>query len=142
MTNQQNKKLPHNLEIGAAGERIAAHHYVSKGYRIIARNFYNTRGKRAGEIDFVAIKGMSIRFVEVKSRVARGPELALHDVNYPKRLRLLLAIKYFLLLYPAYLKCLQHIDLAVVLFSEFDKSRASVRIYPDVIDDSLSEVWF
>jgi len=137
MQNKTNKKRPHNLEIGAAGERIAANYYAQKGYRIIARNFYNTRGKRAGEIDFVAIKGMTIRFVEVKSRVATGPEFALHDVNYPKRLRLLLAIKYFLLLYPAYLRCMQHIDLAIVLFSEFDKSRASVRIYPDVIDDSL-----
>jgi Holliday junction resolvase-like predicted endonuclease len=137
MQNKSNKKLPHNLEIGAAGERIAANYYSQKGYRIIARNFYNTRGKRVGEIDFVAIKGMTIRFVEVKSRVAIGPEFALHDVNYPKCLRLLLAIKYFLLLYPSYLRCMQHIDLAVVLFSEFDKSRASVRIYPDVIDDSL-----
>jgi putative endonuclease len=51
-------------ELGAAGERCAAHFLESRGYRIAARNV------RAGgvEIDLVALQGRTCAFVEVKTR--------------------------------------------------------------------------
>ena len=122
-------------ELGFAGERAAAAKYQADGYRIIALNYFNRRGKRVGEIDFIVAKENVIRFVEVKSRVAYSTEFALNDVNSTKRLKILLAIKYFLLMNQRYLEHEQHIDVAVVLFSKFDKSTPQVTIYSDAIDE-------
>ncbi len=126
---------PHTIELGFAGERAAAEHYKAKGFRIVALNYFNRRGKRVGEIDFIAVKGNAIRFVEVKTRMGASEEFALHEVNQPKRLKLLMAIKYFLLMNQRYLQYDQHIDVAIVLFPLFDKSTPSIRIYPDAIDE-------
>lgn len=127
---------PHAIELGFAGERAAAEFYKSRGFRIVALNFFNRRGKRFGEIDFIAARGQAIHFVEVKSRVSHSTDLALQEVNQPKQLKLLMAIKYFLLMNQNYMEYEQHIDVAVVLFSQFDKSGPRVKIYPDVIDEA------
>ncbi len=61
------KKAPH-LQLGEAGENAAASFLQSRGYTILARNW------RYGhlELDFVAEKGDSLVFVEVKCRTAGG----------------------------------------------------------------------
>ncbi len=53
-----------NRTKGLFGEQAAADLLVSKGYRIVKRNYY-TRG---GEIDIIAENGKVIVFCEVKAR--------------------------------------------------------------------------
>ncbi len=55
--------------MGALGERLAAAHLESAGYRILERNFRT----RFGELDLIAEDARVLIFCEVKSRVARGP---------------------------------------------------------------------
>ena len=54
-----------HLRIGKLGEACAKKHLEEKGYRIIEAN-YKTR---YSEIDFVAKKGNTIVFVEVRTKV-------------------------------------------------------------------------
>ena len=131
------KHLSENIDLGFTGEALAAKKYEKHGYQILAKNFSNKKGKRLGEIDFVAVKDGHIRFVEVKSRVATSQVLALNEVNKPKQFKLLLAIKYFLLIKPKFLEYIQHIDVAIVLFNKFDKTSAWITIYSDVMEDDL-----
>jgi putative endonuclease len=55
-------------EVGAAGEKVAAEFLRRKGYEIIQLNYR----KPWGEIDIIAAKSGTVRFVEVKS-VSREP---------------------------------------------------------------------
>lgn len=50
--------------LGRTGERLAAEALVSRGYRILERNFRCS----SGEIDLVAEEGQDLVFVEVKTR--------------------------------------------------------------------------
>ncbi len=54
-------------DIGKAGEECAAVYLRRAGYRILERNYANSRGVRLGEIDIIAEKDHEIVFVEVKS---------------------------------------------------------------------------
>ncbi len=56
------------LILGDRGERIAARHLRSLGYRIIRRNYRCPMG----EIDLIALDGDTVVFVEVKTRSGRG----------------------------------------------------------------------
>jgi putative endonuclease len=59
--------------IGQYGESLAVRFLRKKGYKILERNWYNTAGKRLGEIDIVAqTKDREIVFVEVKTRDISG----------------------------------------------------------------------
>ena len=58
-----NKK--NNKKTGAVGESIAAKFLEGRGFKILARNYR----KKYGEVDIIAQKGKSVRFVEVKSVV-------------------------------------------------------------------------
>jgi len=40
--------------LGQIGEEIAQEEYKKKGFKIIAKNEYNKKGRRLGEIDFIA----------------------------------------------------------------------------------------
>ncbi|OGG51489.1 hypothetical protein A3C18_02820 [Candidatus Kaiserbacteria bacterium RIFCSPHIGHO2_02_FULL_54_11b] len=53
----------HRKEVGRIGEDIAAQFLLRKGFQIIARNYR----KPWGEIDIIAEKGGTVRFVEVKA---------------------------------------------------------------------------
>lgn len=56
-------------QIGAAGERLAAEHLGTRGYRVIERNFRT----RFGELDIVAAAPNCLVFCEVKTRVGARP---------------------------------------------------------------------
>ena len=59
--------------LGRTGERLAAEALLSKGYRILERNFRC----RQGEIDIVAEDEQDLIFVEVKAR--RGVSFGLPE---------------------------------------------------------------
>ena len=56
------------LSIGARGEKAAIAYLKKSGYNILASNFFNSGGRRLGEIDIVAKNGKEIVFIEVKTR--------------------------------------------------------------------------
>lgn len=76
-------KRPQDV-LGADGERAAAQHLKSQGYRLITRNF----STRAGEIDIIASDGDTLCFIEVKTR-ASGEFAPPHAaVNRKKQMRM------------------------------------------------------
>ncbi len=67
----------HNQDWGRFGENLAAQFLKRHGFQILERNFRT----RWGEIDIIAQKGDSLRFVEVKTRLMPDfgqPEEAVH----------------------------------------------------------------
>ena len=57
-----------NNRDGYIAEFIARVYMVFHGYRIVAKNIVTGKGTHCGEIDFIACKGRSLVFVEVKKR--------------------------------------------------------------------------
>ncbi len=57
--------IPDNIrkDIGRGGEDIACQFLESKGYKVVERNYR----RKWGEIDIIAIKNNTVRFVEVKA---------------------------------------------------------------------------
>lgn len=61
-------------DLGLKGEKLAADHLASQGYRLVVANFEapvgrNSRGVQVtGEIDIVALDGDVLCFIEVKTR--------------------------------------------------------------------------
>jgi putative endonuclease len=53
---------------GRLGERVAAAHFERLGFSILARNART----QAGELDLIASDGVTLVFVEVKTRMARS----------------------------------------------------------------------
>ena len=70
--------------IGDAGERKVARVYITKGYKIIARNF----SCKYGELDIVAKKGDVIVIIEVKTRNNNNYANARDYVDYHKQKRI------------------------------------------------------
>lgn len=67
-------------DIGKAGEDAAVQYLLSRGYRILDRNYANTVGLRLGEIDIVAQNKEEIVFVEVKAALIEvGKEVRLPE---------------------------------------------------------------
>lgn len=58
MVNDRKRK-----EVGRLGEDIAAHFLERKGFKVIAKNYRQPWG----EIDIIAERGATVRFVEVKA---------------------------------------------------------------------------
>lgn len=74
---------PVRKEVGRIGEKIAAEFLENKGFTIIARNYR----KPWGEIDIIAEKAGTVRFVEVKA-VSREklPDISREMDNRPEEL--------------------------------------------------------
>ncbi len=76
-------------KIGQIGEHIACKYLQNKGFTILERNFT----LKCGEIDIIAYKGESLRFIEVKSANYKGeapiirPEDNLHRRKMAKLAR-------------------------------------------------------
>ena len=70
---------PVRKEVGRVGEDIASTFLESKGFKILARNYR----KPWGEIDIIAEKGDTVRFIEVKA-VSREklPDVSREMANY------------------------------------------------------------
>lgn len=69
----------HSKKTGADGESVACQFLIKKGYTILDRNYR----RPWGEIDIIAEKGMTVRFVEVKtlSREIKGGKVS-HEISH------------------------------------------------------------
>jgi putative endonuclease len=128
-------ELDQNL--GQIGEDYAQQEYIRLGFSIIAKNEYNRKGKRLGEIDFIAGKDDRIVFVEVKSRTEGSDEYGggVEAVDQYKQRKILLAVKTYLLRNPKYLDYVPQIDVCLVTLSPVDKRPISATIIANAVED-------
>ena len=123
--------------LGQLGEEAAQEEYKRLGYKIIAANEYNKKGKRLGEIDFIASDKKKIIFVEVKTRTegvdrfGKGAE----SVNSFKQVKLLKAVKMYLQRNPKYQEFVPQIDVCEMQYSELDKAFKSAKIIANAVED-------
>src|ERR1700722_7269210 len=137
MFNLFTSKPKKSKSLGQRGEEFAQGEYKNRGYTIVAANFLNKKGLRKGEIDFIAKNKHQIVFVEVKtrhvipSRFGGGAEA----VNIFKQLKLLKAVKIFLLENPKYRDLQPQIDVCEVIYTELDKQPFSAKILMNAVED-------
>ena len=142
--------------LGQIGEELAQAEYKKRGLKIVAANFFNKKGLRLGEIDFIASDKHTVIFVEVKTRAdnkglfGTGAEA----VDHFKQAKLLRAVKIFLQKRPEYQNFRPQIDVCLILISDFsslksvqtrpakyliasglDKIPHSVTIIPNAVED-------
>ena len=115
--------------LGRTGERLAAEALMSKGYRILERNFRC----RQGEIDLVAEDEQDIIFVEVKTR--RGVSFGLPEdaVTIRKRRKLVEVASNYLDFHTCSDRSWR-IDVVAVQFSSSGKLE-EIRIYKHAVTD-------
>lgn len=123
--------------LGAIGEEIAQKEYEKKGFKIIAKNEFNKKGKRLGEIDFIAKNSQVLAFVEVKTRNSEkgnfgGP---LEAVDFFKQKKILKAVKSYLLKHPEVADLRPQIDVCAIILPDIDKAPQSVKIYMNAVED-------
>jgi putative endonuclease len=114
-------------KLGAWGERIAEQQYLKRGYILVARNIYNTKGKRLGEIDLIFRGDKEVIFVEVKTRRKSKYGSAVESITPTKKLRLIRAVQWFLRMFPRYAKLRPRIDVCAI---DIDKQAINVIIIP------------
>jgi putative endonuclease len=125
-------------ELGNLGERLACEYLVSKGYKILGKNYRIS----FGEIDIIARKkrklfagfDKTIHFVEVKTLISNNTIFPEEHVNYKKqqKLRQLSQIwlqeNHFSYNYP------YQIDVIGILVNEVTRS-AKLHYFPNAIED-------
>ena len=119
--------------LGAWGEQIAGRFYRAHGYRIVARNICNPRGKRFGEIDLVAIRGKAIAFVEVKTRRPSKFGPAASQISKDKQKKLLSIVQWFLYIYPQFGHFQPRIDICAIDVN-LDKTAKNVTILANAME--------
>ena len=87
----------HN-ETGATGERLAEEYLLSKGYTLLHRNWRSARK----EIDFIALHGDVLVFVEIKTRRGLGYGFPEEAVTPTKQMHLRAAASAFMEANPQY----------------------------------------
>lgn len=80
------------IELGRKGEDLALEFLLSKGLKLVCRN-YRFRG---GEIDLVMHDAAILVFIEVRSKIALEHGSALETINYKKRRQIEKTARYFL----------------------------------------------
>ena len=83
----------HNIEIGAAGEKIACDLLRKRGYKIIRKNFRTP----FGEIDVIASCDNILVFVEVKTRISEKYGSPLNAITASKIRTIRKNCEYYLL---------------------------------------------
>ena len=112
-------KKPYKLKISAKlsgniAEFLCRLYMRCHGYRIVAKNYICGTGKKTayGELDFVAVKGKTIVFCEVKQRQSNMDFL--YALSYQQQQRILNGGQYFLRANPKYKKYEMRFDVFFV----------------------------
>ena len=122
---------------GQLGEEFAQKEYKKLGFTIIAANEYNKKGKQMGEIDFIAKNKEKIVFVEVKSRTDGDGKFGsgFEAVDMFKQVKLLRAVKIYILHNTKYQSLIPQIDVCVVRLSSVDNTPESATIVANAVED-------
>jgi putative endonuclease len=125
------------LSLGQQGEKLAQAAYRKKGFAILESNYFNRRGKRLGEIDFICKNKEAIIFVEVKTRTQQTGQFGsgAEAVDKFKQQKFLKAVKIYLQQHPEHRALRPSIDVCVVELTAIDKSAKSVMIIPNAVED-------
>lgn len=123
--------------LGQLGEEFAQEEYKKRGYKVIAQNEYNTKGKRLGEIDFISKDSKRIVFVEVKTRTVGSDKFGTgaEAVNVFKQAKLLRAVKMYFLRNHQYQSLQPQIDVCIIEYNELDKAFKPVKIIANAVED-------
>lgn len=123
--------------LGQLGEEFAQQEYKKQGFKIIAQNEYNKKGKQLGEIDFIGINKNTIVFVEVKTRKLGEGKFGsgAEAVDRFKQIKILKAVKIYLQKNQQYFSLRPQIDVCVVSFDPVDKTFKPVKILMNVVED-------
>lgn len=123
--------------LGQLGEEAAQAEYKKLGYKIIAKNEYNKKGKRLGEIDFIAADSNHIIFVEVKTRTEGLDKFGkgVESVNIYKQRKILAAVKMYFLRNPKMAELKPQIDVCLIEYRGFDKTFRPAIIIPNAVED-------
>jgi putative endonuclease len=115
------KQKPKTL--GQIGEELAQLEYKKRGYEIVAANFFNKKGLRKGEIDVIVKNKQLLIFVEVKTRSHDSSRFGTPEesVNIFKQIKLLKAVKIFLLNHRELVNLKPQIDVCVIIIGNFDQ---------------------
>lgn len=89
-----------NYHSGHWAEFLARNLFRLKGYRIVAANYITGKGTLAGELDFVARKGKTLVFVEVKKRSSL--ENAAYAISEMQKIRIRKGAEAFLKKHPQF----------------------------------------
>lgn len=87
--------------LGDIGERLAAEHLVTNGYRLVLANFKAPIGRNTneaqvtGEIDLIAFDGDTLCFIEVKTRTSDDFAGPLSAVNIRKQRQIIRAARVY-----------------------------------------------
>lgn len=124
-----NKQSKTPKTLGQLGEELAQLEYKKRGYKIVAANFFNKKGLRLGEIDLVVKDKKKVIFVEVKTRAEDADRFgtAAESVNQFKQIKLLKAVKLFLLRYPKLARLAPQIDVCAIIISDFSSLELTQR---------------
>lgn len=89
-----------NRRSGYFAEFLARCWYRCHGWRIVVKNYKTGKCHAAGEVDFIAKKGKSLAFVEVKKR--KTTDLAAYAITKKQEKRIVNAARFFLRTKPEY----------------------------------------
>ena len=126
-------------KLGIWGERLAEQEYLKRGFVLVARNIYNTRGKMLGEIDLVMRSHQSIVFIEVKVRRGGKFGSAKESITKQTRAKLIRTVHWFLRRFPDYATLRPRIDVFAVdlaadaVTAGIDKQAINVIIIPSAV---------
>ena len=137
MFNWLKPKIVKPKSLGQFGEELAQAEYKKRGYSIVAANFFNKKGLRLGEIDFIAADKKRIVFVEVKTRASSADRFGTgaEAVNIYKQQKILRAVKMYFLRNQKYLNLQPQIDVCVMEYDELDKAFKPAKIIPNAVED-------
>jgi len=126
-------------EIGRLGEHIAAEFLRRRGFTIIQANYR----RPWGEIDIIAVKGNTVRFVEVKSvsRESRPRDISREIDNRPEEMvqaHKLKKIARTAMLYMEEMRDEREYQIDVVgVVMDVHARTARCRLFEQVVDDEL-----
>lgn len=118
--------------LGQRAEEMVAEQYEKAGYRILDRNFRQSKGRQIGELDIVATKRNELVLVEVKARTGKLFGSAVEAVDLHKQIKLVKMAKLYLLTHPQFSDYDIRIDVAAV---DIDNSKEPVIILENAIGD-------
>ena len=134
-----NRAALKSKSLGQLGEEYGQKIYKSKGYKILGANIFNRRGKRMGEIDFIAVGRRDIAFVEVKTRSQENNKFGniREAVDEFKQFKILKVVKLFLIKNQYYRKLRPHIDILSIIWPDIDKKPEKVILSSNAVEDTF-----